>query len=229
MKDFIKWLGVNEKVAKVVVWIFLAMIMLVITNTTLESMGLPFYKITIDNLSKLISSSTPTEWITSWIVGLLNFYSIVFLVFKIKNFKKIFPYSILFLAIQIFIEVILRLNFVVSQISIFLFIIAFCYFYSGRKPKYLVYGIISFVINTVVQYICYLYKARFIDYNSVNQLTKTLLGLDYFIIMIIIILVKEIYLKKRGEKDDTQLVMVGNIREGEQNSKKNSSKTNKKR
>ena len=44
-------------------------------------------------------------------------------------------------------------------------------------------------------------KARFIDYNSINDPTKSILSLDYFIIMAVIILVKEVYLKKRGEND----------------------------
>ena len=53
MKDFCKWLGVNEKIAKVVVWVFIFMISLIIINTALESIGLPFYKLTVANLSKV--------------------------------------------------------------------------------------------------------------------------------------------------------------------------------
>lgn len=53
MKEFCKWLGVSEKFAKVVVWIFIAMVLLIITNSMLESVGLPYYKLTIENLSKI--------------------------------------------------------------------------------------------------------------------------------------------------------------------------------
>lgn len=53
MKDFIKWLGVNEKIAKLVVWIFVIMIGLIIFNFFFESLGLSYYKITYENLSKI--------------------------------------------------------------------------------------------------------------------------------------------------------------------------------
>ena len=53
MKDFVKWLGVNEKVAKVVVWLLIIMVMLILTNTMLESLGFPFYKITYQNIRKI--------------------------------------------------------------------------------------------------------------------------------------------------------------------------------
>lgn len=52
MKEFCKWLGVDEKIARVVVWIAIFMMMLVLTNVMLESVGLPFYKLTAENLSK---------------------------------------------------------------------------------------------------------------------------------------------------------------------------------
>ena len=54
MKDFVKWLGVNEKIAKVVVWLLIIMVMLILTNTMLESLGFPYYKITYDSNSKKI-------------------------------------------------------------------------------------------------------------------------------------------------------------------------------
>lgn len=53
MKDFLKWLGVNEKVAKVAIWLFIIMVCLIVVNTALDSLGLPYYKITMDNLVKI--------------------------------------------------------------------------------------------------------------------------------------------------------------------------------
>ena len=53
MKDFIKWLGVNEKVAKVVVWLLIIMTSLIIVNAALESLGFPHYAITYDNLKRI--------------------------------------------------------------------------------------------------------------------------------------------------------------------------------
>lgn len=53
MKDFCKWLGVNEKFAKVIVWIFIIMSMLIVFNSAFESMGMPYYKLTVENLSKI--------------------------------------------------------------------------------------------------------------------------------------------------------------------------------
>lgn len=52
MKEFCKWLGVSEKFAKVVVWLFIIMSMLIIFNSAFESIGLPYYKLTVENLSK---------------------------------------------------------------------------------------------------------------------------------------------------------------------------------
>ena len=229
MKEFLKWLGVNEKIAKIVVWILIAMIVLIVINTTLESIGLPFYKITAENIGKIIKSPKLIEYMISWAIAWLNFCSIIFLVFRIKEFKKIFPYSILFIVIQIIVEVILKCNYVISQISIVSFLLIFCYLYSNKKIKYIFYGIISFVINTIIQGICYMYKVRFIDFEKMSQALKGILGIDFFIIMLVVILVKEIYLKKRGEKDDSQLAMVGNIRQRKESSKQNSKKINKKR
>ena len=50
MKDFIKWLGVNEKIAKVAVWLLIIMVTLIIVNTALASLGFPNYQITYSNL-----------------------------------------------------------------------------------------------------------------------------------------------------------------------------------
>ena len=79
--------------------------------------------------------------------------------------------------------------------------IIFSFLYSGKNWKYAIYAILSMVLNIIVQYICYLYKIRFIDFTSISDATKIILSLDYFIIMIVIILVKEIYLKNRREKE----------------------------
>lgn len=95
MKDFCKWLGVNEKFAKVIVWIFIIMSMLIVFNSAFESMGMPYYKLTVENLSK-IDYPKVFDYGISWIVALLNFYAMVFLIFPIKDFKKI-------LSIQFFI------------------------------------------------------------------------------------------------------------------------------
>lgn len=197
MKDFIKWLGVNEKVAKVVVWLFLAMAFLVMTNTMLESIGVPYYAITVENFTKIHSTKT-IDYLCNAIVCLLNFYSIVFLVFKVKNFKKIFPYSILYVVLNMIITNIF--GYIPSQIYILAFLIIFCFYFSGKKPKYILYCIISLAINTVIQYIWYQFKAAKIDFNMISGFDRILLSIDYFIIMGIIILVKEIVLKKRGEK-----------------------------
>ena len=197
MKEFLKWLGVNEKVAKVIVWMLIIMIFLIIMNTMLESIGLPYYKITIDNI-KNINNNKGLSYLLSWIVALLNFYSIVFLVFRIKDFKKIFKYSILYLLLNISINKIF--DYGISQIFIFIYILLFFYLFSHKNWKYVVYGIISLVINSIIQYVCYLYKIRFIEFSNINQTNRLFLSLDYFIIMGIIILVKEIILNKKEGK-----------------------------
>ena len=51
-----------------------------------------------------------------------------------------------------------------------------------------------------MQGISYLYKIKLIDYSKIDYITKEILFIDYFIIMGIIILVKEVYLKKRSER-----------------------------
>lgn len=197
MKDFIKWLGVNEKVAKVVVWLFIIMIMLIVTNTMLESIGVPYYAITYDNLKK-INSNEVYDFLIASIISLLNFYSIVLLVFKIKESKKIFKYSLLYLFLNsIFIGTISE-----KLVSVFivLYVIWFCYIFSNKKLKYALYGLIACIINIIVQAIWFMSKVRFINFTMLNDATKSVLSIDYFIIMSIIIIVKEIYLKKRGEK-----------------------------
>jgi hypothetical protein len=46
----------------------------------------------------------------------------------------------------------------------------------------------------------YIYKIQFVDYNAVNSLGKLVLSIDYYLILALIIAVKEIYLKRRGDK-----------------------------
>ena len=53
MKDFIKWLGVNEKIAKIAVWLLIIMVFLIVLNTALASLGFPNYQLTYDNLIKV--------------------------------------------------------------------------------------------------------------------------------------------------------------------------------
>ena len=197
MKEFIKWLGVNEKVAKVAVWILIIMVFLILTNTLLRSMGLPYYAITYDNLVKINVNDLAND-LSSCIVNILNFYAITLLVFRIKEAKKLFKYAILYMISTWIVACIF--SYVVSEIFIFSFIIIFCYLYSKRNYKYIVYSILAIIADAAVQGVAYMYKAKLIDIASLNQITKNFLSIDYFIIMGIIILVKEIYLKKRGEK-----------------------------
>ncbi|MBQ6547259.1 MAG: hypothetical protein IJL74_04615 [Bacilli bacterium] len=208
MKEFIKWLGVNEKVAKVVVCLMIIMIMLILTNTMLESIGLPYYAITYDNLQK-ININVAANYITGYLVAFLNFYSIVLLVFPVKDSKKIFKYSVLYIIINAIISSFLPT--IVMHIFIIVWIVGFCYFYSGKNNKYILFAIGSFIVNTIVQGIDYFYKIRFIDYSKLNYATRSILSLDYFIIMAVIILVKEIYMKKKGVKkwEDTEYQHAG--------------------
>ncbi len=228
MKDFIKWLGINEKVAKIVVWIMIAMIMLILTNILLESVGLPFYKITVENIGKITSSPKIVEYLLSWIVSFLNFCSIVFLVIRVKEFKKVLPYAVLYLVILFAFTLIFKNYYIVSQIFIIIYVVFFCYFFSGKNKGYLLYGMLACVIDVIIQYACYLYKARFIDFSNLNQIMRTVLGIDHFVVVAIVIFVKEIYLKKRGETIDPKSVLVGNIQQRKEYSKQNSKTTNKK-
>jgi len=45
MKDFINWLRNNDKIGKVVIWLFIITIGLIIINTALTSLGLPHYQL----------------------------------------------------------------------------------------------------------------------------------------------------------------------------------------
>lgn len=198
MKDFCKWLGVSEKFAKVIVWIFIIMSMLIVFNVAFESMGLPYYKLTVENLSK-IDYPKLFEYLLAWVATLLNFYSVIFLVFPIKDFGKMFKYSILYLILNIIVFNLFGNG--ALQIFIILFIIIFSYLYSNRNKKYILYGGLGYVVSVFVQYICYLYKIRFIDYTNVNGLNKLLVYSDYLLFMFIIILVKEIVIKNKNKKN----------------------------
>jgi len=103
IKDFCKWLGVSEKVAKLVVWLFIGMAFLIVTNIMLESVGLPYYKITVDNLSK-IDTNVIVDYLFNWTLIVLNFYSMIFLIFRANKFGKILPYSIIYLILNILIK-----------------------------------------------------------------------------------------------------------------------------
>ena len=197
MKDFIKWLGVNEKIAKLVVWIMIILIFLIIINTALESLGFPNYKITYDNI-KMINVKLVFSLVITWCITILDFYAIVLLVFRAKESKRIFKYAFLYLILNIIVAWGPIHQYI--QIFIFVYILMFCYLYSGKKIKYVLYTFLAFFITTIVQGIWYFSKVKFIDYSNLNFVTQCVLSLDYFIIMVIIILVKEIYLNKRSEK-----------------------------
>lgn len=198
MKEFCKWLGVSEKFAKVVVWIFIIMSFLIVTNVMLESVGLPFYKLTVENLSK-INYPKLLDYGISWILALLNFYTMIFLIFPIKDFNKIFKYSILYLILNIIVFSLFGNG--MLQIFIPLFIIIFSYLYSNKSKKYILYGIMTYVVSSFIQYVCYLYKVRFIDFTNINGLNRFLTSLDYLLLMFIIILVKEVVIKNKKKKE----------------------------
>lgn len=210
MKEFFKWLGVNEKIAKIVVWILIMMVCLIIINVFLESIGAPYYGLTVDNLTKT-NENNIFVFISAAIVTLLGFYSIVLLVFDLKHYKQIFKYALLYTILDSFI--VGQFDYVVSQIFIVLYILTFCYLYSNKKWEYIFYGIASFVINTIVQYIWYLYKARFLEFSDIGETNRLLVSIDFYIIMFIIILIKELYFKKRRDKNGTtkQLAMATNV------------------
>ncbi len=200
MKEFLKWLGVNEKIAKLAIWLFVIMVFLIITNALLDSIGLPYYKITADNLVK-INTNKVVDYISATLLTLLNFYSVVFLVFRLSEFKKILPYSILYLIGNIIINTFF--GYIWAQLFIIVFNVIFFYMYSNKNIKYLLYCLLSIGINVVLQYVWYLTKAQFINLNEHTGTSYAVLGLDFFIFMTMIIATKEIYVKKRSEKNET--------------------------
>ena len=224
MKDFIKWLGVNEKVAKIAVWLLIIMVFLIVLNTALASLGFPNYQITYDNLIK-VNKNNFLEIMLSCILCILNFYAIVLLVFRIKEAKPIFKYALIYLLLNWIVSSVVNQG--ILEIFIFIYCIVFCYLYSNNNLKYILYGIIAIIIDTIIQGIWYMFKAQFIDYSLLNKASQTLLSLDYFIIIGIIILVKEIYLKKRGEKNEFTrvLAMDRRIQKRRKTSQENSKKS----
>lgn len=199
MKEFLKWLENNENIEKVIVWLLIITIGLIILNTTLMSLGLPHYRITTDNIVEF-STGNVADFIFNCVMSILNFYSIMLLIFRITEIKKMFKFAILYLILNTLI--IENIGYIALQIFIFLYCIIFPYLYSKKNKKYLALGLLSLVFNTVVQSVWYLIKAQLVNYNQLNAITQSVLSCDYFIIMFIIILVKEIFLKKRGELDE---------------------------
>lgn len=197
MKNFLKWLGVSEKVSKIAVWLLIIMVSLVIINVFLESIGLPYYKITVDNLSKL-NYGKAGELIFQFILSVLNFYSIIFIVIRVKDFKKTIKYALLYIILNTI--VVNTFDYAILQIFIFAYVIVYCFFYGNKQWKYVMYGIGSIILNIFIQYVLYLYKIRFVDFNSIGILNTLITSLDYFIIMAFIIIVKEIYLSKKLKK-----------------------------
>ena len=197
MKEFLKWLGVNEKIAKLVVWLLFIMIFLIIFNTTLESLGLPFYKLTIENLSKIKLNNLLNK-ICALIVSLLNFYSIVFLVVRTKEFNKILPYSIVYIFAIVLIGQLFP--YAINQLIIPIMICVILFLISNKNKKYILNGLWSLFISSIVQYMClYLFKVKYIANTSIEGLNYIITSLDYFIVMFFIILVKEVYLKYKKE------------------------------
>ena len=93
-------------------------------------------------------------------------------------------------------------GYAVLQIFILIAMIGFPYLYSNKNKKYILYGIVSLILNALIQGITYLFKIKLIDFTTIGELTRGFLSIDYFIIMAVIILIKEIYLKKRGEVNE---------------------------
>lgn len=197
MKEFFKWLGVNEKIAKVAVWMLIIMGTLIILNIFLESVGFPYYKITAENLSK-INYGEVIEFLIGCLINVLNFYATILLVVRTKDIKKTIKYALLYLILDII--VVNVFDYATSQIFIFAFVLGYLFFYGNKKIKYVLYGLFSILINTGMQYISYLYKVRFVDFTSIGKLNTLITSLDYLIIMAFIIIVKEIYLNKKLKK-----------------------------
>ena len=136
MKDFIKWLGVNEKVAKVIVWLAIIMGFLILTNAMLDSLGFPNYQINMENIKKL-DEHILIEYLIGWAVVYLNFLAITFLIFRIKDFKSLLKYAILYLIVNIIVS--LFVNDAIAQLFIIGFVIVFSYLYSNKNKKYILY------------------------------------------------------------------------------------------
>lgn len=126
MKDFIKWLGVNEKVAKVAVWMLIIMVFLIVTNTMLESVGFPHYAITYDNIIN-IDVNKVVSIALSFIVATLNFYTVMLLIFRIKDAKRMFKWIPIYLALNYIINN--TLGYIALQIFIIIFVLYFVIYF----------------------------------------------------------------------------------------------------
>lgn len=198
MKDFCKWLGVSEKFAKVTVWLFIIMVFLIITNSMLDSLGFPYYKLTVENLSK-IDYPKVFDTLISWVMVLLSFYAVIFMVIPVKDFVKVFRYSIIYLVLNICVT--LLTNTAIAQIFVILAPCVFTYYYFDKKWKYVGYTFASAILNILMQFVSYAYKVKFIDFTNISCFNKFLVSLDYFIMMFIIILVKEVIIKNKKKKN----------------------------
>ena len=141
MKDFIKWLGVNEKIAKVAVWMLIFMVTLIIINTALESLGFPNYTITYDNFMK-IETNKAVDSVAMIVTVFLNFCSIALLVFRAKEIKQISKYALLYMLLNAISTTVLGP--VVTHIFIIIFLIIFAYLFSNKNKKYIIYIFIHF-------------------------------------------------------------------------------------
>lgn len=199
MKDFIKWLGVNEKVAKLAVWLLIFMITLIIINSCLESIGMPYYKVTIENLSKIKINSL-INYLCVIAVSVLNYVLTTFIVIRTKEIKKLLPYVLVYTIIPIIVTK--YLGYGVTQVFIFVYTMYTIIKFSEKPIKGIYKGLITIVINTIVQYICYYtFKLKYIEVTKLEGLNYLLTSLDSFLILLIIIIVKELYLYKRERSE----------------------------
>lgn len=199
MKDFIKWLGVNEKVAKLAVWLLIFMITMIVINTCLESIGMPYYKVTIENLSKIKINSL-INYLCVIAVSVLNYVLTIFIVIRTKEIKKLLPYVLVYTIIPIIVTK--YLGYGVTQVFIFVYTMYTIIKFSEKPIKGIYKGLIAIVINTIVQYICYYtFKLKYIEVTKLEGLNYLLTSLDSFLILLIIIIVKELYLYKRERSE----------------------------
>ena len=80
-----------------------------------------------------------------------------------------------------------------------IFICLFCYLYSNKNWKYLLYGLGAYVFNVLIQYILYLYKLRFVEITNTDYFIRFITSFDFLIVVFVIILIKEI-IKKNKER-----------------------------
>lgn len=203
MKDFIKWLGVNEKVAKLAIWLLIFMITLIIINSCLESIGMPYYKVTIENLSKIKTNSL-INYLCNLILSITNFTLTILLAVRTRRIKELIPYILIYAVISTI--VVGYTGYGVTQILIFAFTMYTIIKFSEKPIKGIYKGLIAIVINTIVQYICcYAFKFKYMEITKIEGLNYLLTSLDSFLILLVMIIVKELYLYKRerSERNDT--------------------------